>query len=141
MTQIVGVRVNAEVLDPDRFEALVRDPQAGACVTFTGVVRDHDQGRTVVGLEFEAHPDAGTILAELIAQFCADFPGLCAVTAAHRTGTLSVGEVAFVAAVSSPHRCQAFLACASLVDLVKDQLPVWKRQVYAAGDHEWVNAP
>ena len=132
--------VGPDPLDPAGMEALVRDPHAGATVTFTGVVRDTDTGRTVTALTYEAHPDAATHLDHLLRTVAAAPPALSALAAAHRTGRRTIGEVAFVAAVSAPHRREAFAACADLVDAVKHSLPVWKLQEFADGTTEWVNA-
>ena len=137
--RIAFIDVGPEPLVPATIEALVRDRSAGASVTFSGIVRDSDNGRTVIHLEYEAHPDATAVLASLVAEFCGEHPSLTAVAAAHRTGTLSVGEVAFVACVSSAHRREAFEGCAGLVDMVKERLPIWKRQVFTDGA-EWVGA-
>jgi molybdopterin synthase catalytic subunit len=104
------------------------------------VVRDSDQAREVVELEYQAHPTAAAVLQEVAAQIAAD-PDALAVAVSHRVGTLAVGDVALVAAVSSPHRAEAFALCARLVDEVKHRLPVWKRQVFADGTDEWVNCP
>jgi molybdopterin synthase catalytic subunit len=134
------VEVTGESLDVAAHERAVAHPEAGAVVVFRGVVRDHDQGRAVTLLEYEAHPRAATVLAELAAEITAD-PQVLAVAVSHRTGALSVGEVALVAAVSTAHRAAAFAACARLVDEVKARLPVWKRQLFADGTEEWVNSP
>ena len=64
-----------------------------------------------------------------------------AVAVSHRVGMLGIGDVALACAVSSSHRGQAFAACAELVDLVKERLPIWKRQVFTDGDEEWVACP
>ncbi|HEX6887528.1 MAG TPA: molybdenum cofactor biosynthesis protein MoaE [Candidatus Nanopelagicales bacterium] len=111
---------------------------AGAVVTFAGVVRDHDHGRTVTALHYEGHPDAGRVLAAVLAEACGR-PGVLAAAARHRVGDLAIGDVAFVAAVSAAHRGEAFAACAWLVDEVKERLPVWKHQHFADGTDEWVN--
>ena len=134
------VEVTEAPLDGAAHERAVADPSAGAVVVFHGVVRDHDQGRGVTVLEYEAHPSAGAVLAEVAAEIESD-PEVHAVAASHRTGVLSVGDVALVAAVSSAHRAAAFNACARLVDEVKARLPVWKRQLFADGTEEWVNSP
>ena len=137
--RIALVYVGPRPLASAELEAMVRDRRAGACVTFTGVVRDGDHGREVVRLEYEAHPDASAVLARLVDEFAQAHEDLLAVAVAHRTGSLDVGEVAFVACVSSAHRQEGFAACQELVDLVKENLPVWKRQVFTDGE-EWVNA-
>jgi molybdopterin synthase catalytic subunit len=127
-------------LDVAAHERAVADPAAGAVVSFAGVVRDHDGGRTVTLLEYEGHPSASAVLAEVAAEIAAE-PQVRAVAVSHRIGVLRIGEVALAAAVATAHRAEAFDACARLVDEVKARLPVWKRQVFADGAEEWVNCP
>jgi len=119
-------------------EALVADAGAGAVVTFSGDVRDHDHGRSVARLEYEGHPSAASVLAE-VARAVADRHEVIAIAVMHRVGPLAIGDSALVAAVSAAHRKEAFAACADLVDEVKSQLPVWKHQVFTDGTDEWVN--
>jgi molybdopterin synthase catalytic subunit len=134
----------AEVLDTPldlaSHEKAVSDARAGAVVSFQGVVRDHDHGRGVTLLEYEGHPNAAQVLREVAAEIAAD-PDVYAVAVSHRVGTLAIGDVALVAAVSTAHRAAAFAACARLVDEAKARLPIWKRQVFTDGTDEWVNCP
>lgn len=134
------VAVTTEPLDPLAHERAVATPGAGAVVSFAGVVRDHDHGRAVARLEYEAHPSAGAVLQEIAAEIAAD-PEVRGVAVSHRVGVLEIGEAALVAAVASAHRATAFAACARLVDEVKARLPIWKRQIFADGSEEWVNCP
>ncbi|WP_213451102.1 molybdenum cofactor biosynthesis protein MoaE [Rhizomonospora bruguierae] len=134
------ITVTSEPLDVAAHEGAVGDLRAGATVSFAGVVRDHDHGRSVTLLEYEAHPSAEEVLREVAAEIAAD-PEVYAVAVSHRVGTLRIGDVALAAAVSTAHRAAAFAACARLVDEVKKRLPVWKRQVFADGTEEWVNCP
>ena len=127
-------------LDLAAHEAAVADPRAGAVVSFQGVVRDHDHGRGVTLLEYEGHPTAAKVLREVAEEIAAD-PDVYAVAISHRVGTLAIGDVALVAAVSTAHRAAAFAACARLVDEAKARLPIWKRQVFTDGTDEWVNCP
>jgi molybdopterin synthase catalytic subunit len=127
-------------LDVNEHEAAVADPAAGAVVSFAGVVRDHDDGRGVVRLNYEAHPSAQTVLAEVAGEIAKD-PAAIGVAVSHRIGELAVGDIALAAAVSTAHRAQAFALCARLVDEVKARLPVWKHQIFADGTDEWVNSP
>lgn len=136
----VRTAVTDAVLDVAAHERAVDLPGAGAVVCFQGVVRDHDQGRSVTRLEYEAHPSAPELLAGIAREAVAD-PLVLAVAVSHRTGPLQVGDVALVAAVATAHRADAFAACARLVDEVKARLPVWKHQVFADGTDEWVNSP
>jgi molybdopterin synthase catalytic subunit len=134
------VTVTDAALDLTAHEQAVTHPSAGAVVSFAGVVRDHDHGRTVTLLEYEAHPSAEAVLKE-VADLVATDPDVYAVAVSHRVGVLRIGDVALAAAVSTAHRAAAFAACARLVDEVKARLPVWKRQVFADGTDEWVNCP
>ncbi len=121
-------------------EDAVADRAAGAVVSFAGVVRDHDGGRSVTELEYVGHPTAEQVLTEVAAEFAAR-EDVHAVAVSHRIGLLGVGDVALACAVSSSHRAAAFAACAALVDEVKERLPIWKRQVFADGEEEWVACP
>ncbi|MDR2975167.1 MAG: molybdenum cofactor biosynthesis protein MoaE [Propionibacteriaceae bacterium] len=140
MTQVVQAHVGPDPLNPAAMEAMVRDKAAGACVAFVGIVRDHDCDRAVVALEYEAHPSASDVLRQLLDDHGHKHPEVIKVAAAHRTGALTIGDVAFVACVSAAHRRDAFLACAEIVDTVKEKLPVWKLQRFADNSCEWVNA-
>ena len=113
---------------------------AGAVVSFSGVVRDHDGGRGVVRLVYEAHPSAAEVLAQVAAEIAQD-PAALGVAVSHRVGELAIGDVALVAAIATAHRREAFTLCARLVDEVKARLPVWKHQHFADGSDEWVNSP
>jgi molybdopterin synthase catalytic subunit len=132
--------VGAEPLDVAEHAGLVDDPAAGAVVTFAGVVRDHDGGRTVRGLEYSAHPTAGAVVARVAAEVAARATGVRALAVSHRLGALAVGEVALACAVAADHRQAAFRTCAELVDEIKRQLTVWKHQRFADGTDEWVNS-
>ncbi|GIF46948.1 molybdopterin synthase subunit MoaE [Asanoa ferruginea] len=134
------VTVTSEPLDLAAHEAAVADPRAGAVVSFQGVVRDHDGGRSVLSLDYEGHPSAIDVLREVAAEIAKD-PEVYAVAVSHRVGSLKIGDVALVAAVSTAHRGAAFAACGRLVDEAKARLPIWKRQVFGDGTEEWVNCP
>lgn len=132
--------VTTAPLDLAAHERAVADPGAGAVVSFAGMVRDHDHGRTVIRLEYEAHPSAEAVLKEVAADIAAD-PEVHGIAVSHRVGALQIGDVALSAAVATAHRAAAFAACARLVDEVKARLPIWKHQIFADGTDEWVNCP
>jgi len=132
--------VGTEPLDVAEHAELVDDPAAGAVVTFAGVVRDHDGGRAVRGLEYSAHPTAAAVVARVAAEIAARTPGVRALAVSHRVGALDIGEVALACAVAADHRQAAFATCAELVDEGKRALPGWKHQVFADGTDEWVNS-
>lgn len=125
-------------IDLPALVASVADDAAGAVITFEGRVRNSDHGRHVVSLMYEAHPDAQDVIARIVARALQQ-PKVVAAAAAHRTGDLQIGDLAFAAVVAAPHRQQGFAALARLVDEVKAELPVWKLQVFGDGTQEWVN--
>ncbi|MFE5941599.1 molybdenum cofactor biosynthesis protein MoaE [Streptomyces sp. NPDC056480] len=126
-------------LSLDEVYAAVGDDAAGGTALFVGTVRDHDGGRPVASLAYSAHPGAEAELRRVAGKVAADFP-VRAVAAVHRTGHLAVGDVAVIAAVSCPHRAEAFAACARLVEDLKHEVPIWKRQIFVDGAEEWVGA-
>ena len=127
-------------LDVAEVLAAVQDPAAGGVVSFTGLVRDHDGGKGVTELEYEAHPGAEQAMRAVAEQIAAELP-VHALAAVHRTGLLAVGDIAVVVAASASHRWQAFEAARRLIDDLKDTVPIWKRQVFADGEQEWVGTP
>lgn len=132
------MEVVESVIDAPTLEALVADDRAGAVVSFSGNVRDHDHGRRVASLTYEGHPSAEAVLRG-VAKEIVDRYDVIALAVAHRVGPIAIGEAALVAAVSTAHRGDAFAACQALVDLTKEKLPVWKHQVFEDGTDEWVN--
>ncbi|MGH3977007.1 MAG: molybdenum cofactor biosynthesis protein MoaE, partial [Pseudonocardiaceae bacterium] len=133
--------VSEDPLDVEEHARLVARPDAGAVVSFSGVVRNHDGGREVRALEYTSHPGAGDVIARVAAQIVATHPDVQALAVSHRIGPLAIGDSALACAVAAAHRAGAFAACAELVDEVKLQLPIWKRQEFADGSEEWVNCP
>jgi molybdopterin synthase catalytic subunit len=108
--------------------------------SFVGTVRDHDSDRTVTRLDYTVHPTATGVLRRVADQVCAAYP-VIALAAVHRIGSLDVGDLAVVVAVSCPHRGAAFDACRKLIDDLKATAPIWKHQVFADGSEEWVGTP
>lgn len=119
--------------------AAVDDPTAGAVTSFCGQVRNHDGDRQVTAIEYQAHPDAAKVV-EAIAREVAASSGACKIAVAHRSGLLHVGDVALGAAVSASHRAESFRLLQEVVEQVKMRLPVWKKQQFADGTHEWTGA-
>ena len=140
-TQVVRAAVVERELSVDEHAELVSNVAAGAVVTFSGVVRNHDGGRGVEELEYSGHPSAERVIRQVADEIAARATGVRAIAVSHRVGPLRIGDVALACAVAADHRQQAFQVCAELVDEVKRQLPIWKRQVFADGTDEWVNCP
>lgn len=140
MTEVLRVALTEEPINVAEHEALVAHEAAGAVVGFSGVVRDHDDGRGVVRLEYSAHPTALQTLTEVADEIARDCTGVRAIAVSHRIGTLHIGDAALVAAVAADHRQAAFETCGLLVDAVKARLPVWKHQFFSDGTEEWVGS-
>jgi molybdopterin synthase catalytic subunit len=142
-TDLTRLRVLAEVRDEplsvQEVLAAVAHPSAGGQAVFVGTVRDDDAGRAVVSMDYSAHPSAPGVI-ESLAGAVADDPAVLRVAVVHRVGSLVVGDLAIVAAVSTAHRAEAFDQCRLLVDRVKHELPVWKLQRFADGSSEWVGS-
>lgn len=141
MTRVLRAEVTSAALDVHEHAKLVGDDSAGAVVTFAGVVRDHDGGRSVRELEYSAHPSAADVLVTVASEVAERADQVRALAVSHRVGRLEIGDVALACAVSADHRREAFAVCAELVDELKHRLPIWKRQLFTDGTTEWVNCP
>ena len=134
------VEIRDTPLSVDEVLRAVSDRHAGGIALFVGAVRDHTPqypGDLVTGLEYSAHPTAREQLEEVLRKVAVEHPGT-ALAAVHRTGELAVGDLAVVVAASSAHRSEAFAACRALIDTLKQEVPIWKREVFRDGSHTWV---
>jgi len=133
------------------FAAVVRDPidtaevlarvgadEDGAGLLFVGVVRDHNEGRPVGGVRYDAYEEMAVGVLTEIAGEAAGVLGTDRVAVVHRVGDLAVGEVSVAIAVSSPHRAQAYEGSRFIIEEIKKRLPVWKKEHYSDGVEEWV---
>jgi molybdopterin synthase catalytic subunit len=122
---------------PLALDAVVRavdGPGAGAVATFLGLVRDHNQGRKVLYLDYEAYaPLAEKALALIVAEAQARWTG-ARMAIHHRTGTLAIGEASVVIAVATPHRADAFAACRYAIERIKQIVPIWKHEHFEGGE-------
>jgi molybdopterin synthase catalytic subunit len=126
-------------LEPGRYREALAEPSAGGYASFEGWVRDHNEGRDVHRLEYEAFEtlaikEGERIVAEAIRRF-----GVTRAACVHRLGALGIGELAVWVGVSAAHRGEAFAACRYIIDEVKHRVPIWKKEHYADGDSGWVN--
>jgi molybdopterin synthase catalytic subunit len=149
--EVVSAVLSAEPISVDHAIAAVESDTAGAVVSFSGVVRNHDGGKAVNRLSYSAHPTAHQVMADVVARLAAEQTAEAQgaagsasqpvrIWAAHRIGMLNIGDPALVCAVSAAHRGQAFAVCSELVDRIKEQVPIWKEQFFADGTVEWVGA-
>jgi molybdopterin synthase catalytic subunit len=126
-------------LSVDEVLSAVGDHAAGGTTIFVGTVREQDHGKPVTRLSYSAHPSAEAELRAVAEKVAADFP-VTALAAVHRVGDLELGDTAVIVAVAAPHRDEAFKASRRLIDDLKAQVPIWKHQVFADGETEWVGA-
>lgn len=132
-------KITDEVITGAEVRTAVEGPDAGAVVVFLGTVRNNTDGRPVICLEYEAYPPMAEKKMAEIAQEIAQQWGECLrVAMVHRTGKLEIGEVSVAVAVASPHRKDGFEACQYAMNRLKQIVPIWKREVWADGDAEWV---
>jgi molybdopterin synthase catalytic subunit len=126
-------------IDPIERKRELEKSDAGACVTFEGWVRNHNEGEAVQALEYEAHlglaeKEGARIVAEALARFA-----VSAAYCEHRVGKLTIGDCAVWVGVSAPHRGAAFDACRYIIDETKSRVPIWKKEHYSSGAAGWVN--
>lgn len=132
-------RLASEPLVPAELQRQLIDSHAGACVTFEGWVRDHNDGRSVRALDYEAYAElAEKEGARIIAEAKAKFE-VRAIHCVHRVGSLAIGDLAVWVGVSAAHRGAAFDACRYVIDEAKARVPIWKKEHYASGASEWIN--
>lgn len=126
-------------IDPAALKhALTRD-SCGACVTFEGWVRDHNEGAPVVALEYEAHAPVAEQEGTRILREAAERFAITAARCEHRIGKLAIGDCAVWVGVSADHRGAAFDACRYIIDETKARVPIWKKEHYRDGQSGWVN--
>ncbi len=134
-----GFSISEATLDTAALRRALEARGAGAVVCFEGRVRDHNDGRAVHGLSYQAYVDLAEaegrrIVDEARARFAVE-----RIVCVHRVGDLALGEVAVWAGASAGHRAAAFDACRYLIDEVKARVPIWKREHYAEGESEWLH--
>jgi molybdopterin converting factor subunit 1 len=125
------VRVSAEPLSLDALAERVRDPRAGAVVTFQGVTREVER------LEYEAYAEMAEERLASIAAEAVERHGLCAAAVEHRVGEVPLTEPSVIVAASAPHRGEAFAGAREIIDRVKAEAPIWKKEVEGA-EERWV---
>ena len=131
-------RIEAEVFDVEAEKSRLFDPRAGACVTFEGWVRNENEGREVLHLEYESYEAMGIKEGQRILDEAKERFSIIDAVCVHRVGRLEIGEVAVWVGVSSSHRGEAFDACRFIIDEVKHRVPIWKKEFYSDGNSGWV---
>lgn len=126
-------------IDPQALKERLGHDACGGFVAFEGWVRNHNEGRAVSGLFYEAYEalavkEGNRIMEEAMARF-----DIRLASCRHRAGELGIGGIAVWVGVSAEHRDAAFLACRYIIDEIKARLPVWKKELYVDGEAEWVD--
>ncbi len=134
-----GFALSATPLDVAALRRGLDDARAGAVLCFEGTVRNHQDGRAVLRLAYQAYAELAEsegrrIVDEAIARFAVE-----RIDAVHRVGDLAIGDVAVWVGVAAAHRDAAFAACRFVIDEVKARVPIWKKEAYADGDAEWLH--
>ena len=135
----VDFEITDQDVDVDALQLKLENERAGAYAAFQGWVRNHNEGRAVESLEYEAYrpiavSEGKRVLAEALQRF-----NLLKVAAVHRVGHLEIGDCAVWVGVSAAHRGDAFDGCRYVIDELKSRLPIWKKEHYAGGDSGWIN--
>ncbi len=131
--------ISHDPIDPAALSRALAHATAGACATFEGWVRDHNNGRTVQRLDYQAYAplaqsEGDRILAEAKQKFT-----IVEARCVHRVGALAIGDLAVWVGVSAAHRGAAFDACRWIIDEVKKRVPIWKNEHYADGESGWLH--
>jgi molybdopterin synthase catalytic subunit len=127
----------APIVEAD-VRARVGAPEDGAVLLFFGTVRDHNDGRPVERLHYDAYRDMAVRELRAIAEAAAERAGSDRIVVIHRTGTLEIGEASLAVALSTPHRAEAFDAARWIIEEIKARVPVWKQEHYADAKAEWL---
>ena len=140
-SSIEFILLSPSPLDTTAAVAFVNDPAAGAIDVFLGTTRAERNaaGEELVALDYEAYADMATAqMRDLAARARAKWP-ICRLALLHRTGRVAVGEPSVVIAVSTPHRTDAFAACRFVIDTLKAEVTIWKKELWRDGDATWVH--
>lgn len=126
--------IGADPLDVTAIAALVTTAQCGAVATFVGIVRDHNAGRRVLWIDYEAYAPLARAAFERIGREAAERWASAEIAIHHRTGHVAIGEASVVVVAASPHRADAFAACRYAIERVKQIAPVWKHEHFEGGE-------
>jgi len=133
------IHLTFDPLDTNKIVSLVSSPELGGISVFIGAVRDQTKGKKVLRLEYEAYEPMAVAEMTKIADMVTEKWPEAVIAIHHRVGTLQIGEAAVVIAVATPHRVQAFAACKFAIDTLKQQVPIWKKEIFEDGE-VWVSA-
>ena len=131
--------ISSEPIEALNLKETLINPSAGAMVIFEGLVRNHNEGKAVTLLEYEAYETLCKKEAEVIFKEAKEQFKIFDITCIHRVGKLEIGHIAVWVGVNSAHRGDSFKACEYIINEIKTRLPIWKKEYYVDGDSGWVN--
>ncbi|NIR42944.1 MAG: molybdenum cofactor biosynthesis protein MoaE [Gemmatimonadetes bacterium] len=126
-----------EPIDASELASRVRTDADGAVITFTGVVRNHHEGRPVEALRYETYREMAEGKLRRICEEAAARFEVGDIAVVHRVGQLAIGDIAVAIAVAAPHRDAAYRASREIIERIKREVPIWKRERYADGGEDW----
>ena len=133
------ISITNEPIDFAAVTDSVRHNNSGAVVLFMGTVREMTGDKQTTRLEYEAYPEMAEAKMNEIAAAAREKWADLSISAVHRVGQLDLGEIAVAIAVSAPHRTEAFEAGRFMIDTIKDEVPIWKKENWADGTKDWVH--
>ena len=133
------IKISDQPIDIQACIDAVQSERAGAIDVFIGTVRNHNNAKEVVRLEFETYDAMAVKKMKELAKQAHERWDIEKIVMIHRKGILQIGDVAVVIAVSTPHRVASFEACQWLIDTLKTVVPIWKKEIYESGE-EWLEA-
>ena len=125
-------------IDPNVLRESFGDPASGAYTSFEGRVRDHNGGRRVLRLEYQAYAALAVAEGERIVEEARARFAVARLACVHRVGELAIGDIAVWVGAGAAHRDAAFAACRYVIDEVKARVPIWKKEHYDDGSSGWV---
>ena len=132
-------RVTNQPIDVNELVRFVTDPEAGAIATFIGTTRNHNEGRRVIGLDYEGYADMAVKELERIGKDAAGQWPIRRMAIVHRLGPVAIGEASVIIAVSASHRDAAFSACRFAIEEIKKTVPIWKKEIFEGGE-VWIGS-
>ncbi|HEX7916346.1 molybdenum cofactor biosynthesis protein MoaE [Rudaea sp.] len=136
---MTAFRISNDTIDPAALARALVHARTGACATFEGWVRDHNDGRAVQRLDYQAYAPLAQSEGERIIDEAREKFAIIEAFCVHRAGALAIGDLAVWVGVSAAHRGAAFDACRYIIDEVKKRVPIWKNEHYADGESGWLH--
>lgn len=137
-SELLSITITVAPLDVEAADAFLRDPACGAVTVFVGTTRQFTDGKETVELAYDAYVPMARQEMERLADEARSRWSVERVVMHHRLGVVPLAEASVVIGVATPHRRDGFAAAAFLIDTLKRQVPIWKREHYADGSTEWV---